>query len=177
MYHLFIVIGRHNCTMNIHLLCHLATCVRNWGPLWAYSCFPFEGMNFHLKLFHGTRDKTQQVNMQHLNLCSYQEWLRFICTILQHITHSYMYTDGFCLPNESGASISAGKSGWYICASCAKGCWCSWKEVSVNKCIFCTTLWGVNNTPGSRMCMIELHIGDVTWVSLATGLKNGLQES
>ena len=28
-----------------------------WDPLWAYSCFPFEGMNHILKLlFHGTHD-------------------------------------------------------------------------------------------------------------------------
>ena len=35
--------------MNIHLLSHIAECVRNWGPLWAYSCFQFEGMNRELK--------------------------------------------------------------------------------------------------------------------------------
>ena len=44
-------------TMNIHLLEHVPTCVKNWGPLWAYSCFAFEGMNAHLKhVSLGTRD-------------------------------------------------------------------------------------------------------------------------
>ena len=48
--------GENGCTMNVHLLRHLPVCVRNWGPLWAYSCFPFESMNGHLKIhFHGTR--------------------------------------------------------------------------------------------------------------------------
>ena len=56
--------GRRFCTMNVHMLSHLAQCVRNWGPLWAYSCFPFEGMNGHIKgFFHGTREMNKQVNL------------------------------------------------------------------------------------------------------------------
>lgn len=41
------------CTANMH---YLSRCVRNWGPLWGYSCFGFESMNGHLrKSCHGTR--------------------------------------------------------------------------------------------------------------------------
>lgn len=41
---------------------YLSMCVCNWGPLWCYSCFGFEGMNRELKLlFHGSQDMTQQV--------------------------------------------------------------------------------------------------------------------
>ena len=29
-------------TLNIHYLLHLPMCVRNLGPLWCQSCFPFE---------------------------------------------------------------------------------------------------------------------------------------
>ena len=48
--------------MNVHLLVHLQQCVSDWGPLWSYSCFPFVSANNHLrKLFHGTKDMTQQV--------------------------------------------------------------------------------------------------------------------
>ena len=48
--------------MNVHLLSHIADTVRNWGPLWAYSCFIYETMNGHLKkMFHGTKDMTKQV--------------------------------------------------------------------------------------------------------------------
>lgn len=44
------------CTMNFHLLIHLAKFVRSWGPLWCYSCFGFESMNGHLRRnCHGTR--------------------------------------------------------------------------------------------------------------------------
>ena len=39
---------RELCTMNVHCLIHLSKIVRNWGPLWAYSCFGFESMNGHL---------------------------------------------------------------------------------------------------------------------------------
>lgn len=57
-------IGDNSCTMNVHLLRHLVTCVRNWGPLWVYSCFSFESMNGHLKaLFHGSRDMSKQVGL------------------------------------------------------------------------------------------------------------------
>ena len=53
--------GVKSCTMNIHLLSHLADCVYNWGPLWSYSCF-FETMNYHLKKhFHGTKYMSKQV--------------------------------------------------------------------------------------------------------------------
>ena len=54
--------GVKSCAMNIHLLSHLPDYVRNWGPLWSYSCFSFETMNYHLKKhFHGTKDMSKQV--------------------------------------------------------------------------------------------------------------------
>ena len=43
--------GENGCTMNVHLLRHLPECLCNLGPLWAYSCFPFESMNGHME--HG----------------------------------------------------------------------------------------------------------------------------
>ena len=50
------------CTMNVHSLIHLAQTVRNFGPLWSYSCFGFESMNGHLKKhFHGTRNILPQL--------------------------------------------------------------------------------------------------------------------
>ena len=47
--------GEESCKINIHYLMHLSSFVRMWGPLWVYSCFGFENMNGHLKMFHGTR--------------------------------------------------------------------------------------------------------------------------
>ena len=48
--------------MNIHLLQHLAYYVSRRGPLWAYSCFAFEGMNAFIKLLvHGTHHAMEQI--------------------------------------------------------------------------------------------------------------------
>lgn len=49
-------------TINIHSLLHLADGVRNLGPLWTHSCFPFESYNGNLlKLFHGTQNVDLQI--------------------------------------------------------------------------------------------------------------------
>ena len=49
--------------MKIHQLMHLEECVRDWGPSWSFSCFPFESMNSVLKdHFHGTKNMNRQVN-------------------------------------------------------------------------------------------------------------------
>ena len=48
--------GDKEMTVNIHGLLHLATTVRELGPLWAYSCFFFEGLNgLLLRHVHGTQ--------------------------------------------------------------------------------------------------------------------------
>lgn len=48
--------GKKHMTYNAHLLIHLVDSVREWGPLWCYSSFPFESMNGTLlKLLNGTR--------------------------------------------------------------------------------------------------------------------------
>ena len=50
------------CTLNVHQLLHLPDCVKNNGPLWAYSCFAFESINGELlKLFHGTQNVDTQI--------------------------------------------------------------------------------------------------------------------
>ena len=49
-------------TLNFHLLLHLTDNVRQIGPLWAYSCFPFENANgFILKLVRGTQSVENQI--------------------------------------------------------------------------------------------------------------------
>ncbi len=61
--------GKRHCSMNIHLLRHITDCVKKWGPLWAYSCFQFEGANNNLKkLFHGTKNMSEQVG-SHFTCC------------------------------------------------------------------------------------------------------------
>jgi hypothetical protein len=49
-------------TATMHSLLHLPDSVRNLGPLWAHSCFPFEAANGDiLKLFHGSQSVEKQV--------------------------------------------------------------------------------------------------------------------
>ena len=48
-HHFPILIGVRALTMNIHLLKHLTFHVKNWGPLWSYSCFGFESVNGDVK--------------------------------------------------------------------------------------------------------------------------------
>lgn len=49
-------------TFNHHSLLHLADKVRDLGPLWAYSCFFYEGLNGDLRsLFHGTQNVHMQI--------------------------------------------------------------------------------------------------------------------
>ncbi|XP_039304623.1 uncharacterized protein LOC120357652 [Solenopsis invicta] len=37
--------GKSSMTFNMHLLLHLSTSVKNWGPLWTHNTFPFENEN------------------------------------------------------------------------------------------------------------------------------------
>ena len=54
--------GAANASFNVHLLMHLAASVRNWGPLWATSTFPFESFNGTLlKFFNGTTHVPTQI--------------------------------------------------------------------------------------------------------------------
>lgn len=43
--------GEVSMTMNVHQILHLVDCVRNFGPLWSFSMFPFEAYNGLLKSF------------------------------------------------------------------------------------------------------------------------------
>ena len=57
------------CTMNVHLLQHFAYYVSRRGPIWAYSCFAFEGMNAFIKpLVHGTHHAMEQIGCA-IGLC------------------------------------------------------------------------------------------------------------
>lgn len=64
-----ILYGPTQCTMNVHLLQHLAYYVSRRGPLWAYSCFAFESMNAFIKpLVHGTHHAMEQIGCA-IGLC------------------------------------------------------------------------------------------------------------
>ncbi|XP_063425300.1 uncharacterized protein LOC134708578 [Mytilus trossulus] len=54
--------GERYVTLNMHSLLHLTQCVKDLGPLWVYSCFPFENINGVLmELFHGTQNIELQI--------------------------------------------------------------------------------------------------------------------
>ena len=47
--------GLQHCSINVHMLSHLASTVERFGPLWCTSCFAFDSMNFEAKkLIHGS---------------------------------------------------------------------------------------------------------------------------
>ena len=74
------------CTMNVHSLLHLTQTVKNFGPLWAYSCFGFENMNGHLKKHcHGTRNVLPQLVRN----------LRFHQSVLDQEHNGQNHEDGF----------------------------------------------------------------------------------
>lgn len=59
--------GKTNMVMNIHLLMHLVESVRNLGPLWSHSAFPFEKNNgCLLKLVKGTTDVIHQISNKYI---------------------------------------------------------------------------------------------------------------
>lgn len=61
--------GLQYCSINIHLLLHLPSCVRNLGPLWAYMCYESEDLNgYFLKTIHGTWHLESQIATTH-NQC------------------------------------------------------------------------------------------------------------
>lgn len=54
--------GQNFMGLNVHNLVHLVAMVKMWGPLWAWSCFPFESFNGELKkTIHGTGNVCRQI--------------------------------------------------------------------------------------------------------------------
>lgn len=59
--------GKQFMRINVHLLLHTPKFVKMYGPIWAWSAFPFEHYNGVLKnLFHGTQGVTQQICVKHI---------------------------------------------------------------------------------------------------------------
>ena len=60
--HSFFFLGDGTMTMKVHMLRHIPMCVQNFGPLWVFSCFPYESTNGFIKsMVHGTRYIAAQV--------------------------------------------------------------------------------------------------------------------
>lgn len=57
-----ILYGSVNMTYNVHLMLHICECVRNYGPLWAFSLFSYEDVNGMLKKFmKGPKEPVLQI--------------------------------------------------------------------------------------------------------------------
>lgn len=62
-----ILYGGINMVNNVHSLLHLAWTVKNWGPLWTQSTFPFENMNGALtRLVKGNTHPLHQISTKYL---------------------------------------------------------------------------------------------------------------
>ena len=70
-------------TMNVHLLQHLPSCVRQFGPLWSFPCFAFENLNGFLSgCIHGNRYTPQQVCF-----ITIEKFMNLSCSLLlRHIS-------------------------------------------------------------------------------------------
>lgn len=67
------IFGKAHMVMNTHLLTHIPESVRNLGPLWTHSAFPFERNNgCLLKLINGNKSVLDQISNKYL----YQQFLR-----------------------------------------------------------------------------------------------------
>ena len=59
--------GSHNMFYNVHLLSHVVQGVRNWGPLWTHSAFPFENENrLILNLKTSPFEVAKQIKTRHV---------------------------------------------------------------------------------------------------------------
>lgn len=60
--HAAVIYGDHFLGLNVHNLRHYTSCVKMWGPLWAYSCFGYESLNGDiLKSVHGKGNVCAQI--------------------------------------------------------------------------------------------------------------------
>jgi hypothetical protein len=92
--HKFVVLvgvlyGVQYTSFNVHLLTHISTAVKNWGPLWAHSNFIFENNNgMLLKLFNGTQAVPKQICKTFLKL-------RIAKSVYE--TNAHMLSETVCL--------------------------------------------------------------------------------
>ncbi|KAG1652613.1 hypothetical protein GQR58_026194 [Nymphon striatum] len=57
-----VLYGREYCTFNVHQLLHITDAVRDWGPLWVFSCFRFESnIGQMTSLVRGTKCVPMQI--------------------------------------------------------------------------------------------------------------------
>ncbi|KAE8750550.1 hypothetical protein FOCC_FOCC002844 [Frankliniella occidentalis] len=59
------IYGPARMVFNVHILTHIVECVRNWGPFWAHSTFPFESWNHRIaKTVSSPKGAVDQIAMR-----------------------------------------------------------------------------------------------------------------
>lgn len=90
--------GLKHMTINFHNLLHVVDCVRNLGPAWGYSCFPYEDLNGqYLKVLHGTTDVDSQILRMHCQFLGF-------CKRLEQIPDGAV--KDYCLQGKGQLKIS-----------------------------------------------------------------------
>lgn len=90
------IYGDGSCGLNVHNIgMHLTECVKHWGPLWAWSCFPFEDANaMLLQAVHGTGLVLKQVmNYRQVQSCIRRKGLSLKKKTSWKITHDAINCD------------------------------------------------------------------------------------
>ena len=59
------IYGKDYCTPNLHLHGHLASCVKDYGPVYAFWLFPFERLNGVLGSYHNNNNSISVQVMRH----------------------------------------------------------------------------------------------------------------
>lgn len=87
--------GEEHMTINIHFLLHLPEMVRDFGPLYIFSCFEFENLNGILKNFVHSPKKAE------LQICTMTSLFLNFDTIKRNFLHNLSVVSIFCKELDS----------------------------------------------------------------------------
>jgi len=78
--------------MNVHLLGHLSESVREWGPMWAYSCCHFENeWSFEVRISWYSRHVQAGIETFYVLMCKCLV-ITFHLSLPTHMYNTYTYT-------------------------------------------------------------------------------------
>ncbi len=101
--------GKEKCTINLHLHCHLADCVKDFGPVYAFWLFAYERFNEIMGSFH-TNGKSISVQLMErfLDMSAYipSKWPSEYVNEFLPVLEQFKYQQGSLLQNtvETAAS-------------------------------------------------------------------------
>ncbi|CAG7708333.1 unnamed protein product, partial [Allacma fusca] len=145
--------GMKCCTFNLHILLHATNCVRNWGPLWAYSAFQFENFNGILSsMFRSSQQVLTQIRSRFLELMALKHHGTrrienpVVLEYFQSLLSSHRFMHSACKTNDGCVFLGPSKDYIFsdeekiklarIKITCAKGR--SFRKCIIHGKIFCT---------------------------------------